>query len=319
MRLQFTCLIAAFTITAAYQIITGKVLSAAPSEEAADIEVNASLSSNFAISTESIAREPLLLGKEEADADTLEARLEAAFDALAEQQARTEESRQDHSASPFPPRQYVLYLAYSIFSEILPDKKPADTVLETLKNLPIGTPIEEIKRASDAFGVDFNFMKAVAKIESDFNPKQRTGSYIGLFQLSNYEFKEYGSGDIRDARDNSIAAAYKFGAEALLFEVTTGKKPTFSDLYLIHQQGWQGAAEHVSHPERIAWKSMCATDEGQEKGERWCKRAIWGNTLPSIKHIWKSVEKLTSGAFVAMWQQRVDYLYSRYSVAITEN
>ena len=108
-------------------------------------------------------------------------------------------------------------------------------------------------------------MKAVAKIESDFNPKQRTGSYIGLFQLSNYEFKEYGSGDIRDARDNSIAAAYKFGAEALLFEVTTGKKPTFSDLYLIHQQGWQGAAEHVSHPERIAWKSMCATDEGQGK------------------------------------------------------
>ncbi|MGB8045157.1 MAG: hypothetical protein WCF66_19600, partial [Pseudolabrys sp.] len=95
MRLQFTCLIAAFTITAAYQIITGKVLSAAPSEEAADIEVNASLSSNFAISTESIAREPLLLGKEEADADTLEARLEAAFDALAEQQARTEESLQD--------------------------------------------------------------------------------------------------------------------------------------------------------------------------------------------------------------------------------
>ena len=45
--------------------------------------------------------------------------------------------------------------------------------------------MEEIKRASNAFGVDFNFMKAVAKIESNFNPKQRTGSYIGLFQLSN--------------------------------------------------------------------------------------------------------------------------------------
>jgi hypothetical protein len=32
--------------------------------------------------------------------------------------------------------------------------------------------------------LDFNFMKAVAKVESDFNPKERTGSYIGLFQLS---------------------------------------------------------------------------------------------------------------------------------------
>jgi len=105
----------------------------------------------------------------------------------------------------------------------------------------------------------------------------------------------------------------------LLFEFGTGRKPTFSDLYLIHQQGWQGAAEHVSHPKRIAWRSMCATDEGKEKGERWCKRAIWGNTLPAIKQIWKSVDKLTSGAFVGMWQQRVADLYSRYSVAITKN
>jgi chromosome condensin MukBEF MukE localization factor len=64
---------------------------------------------------------------------------------------------------------------------------------------------------------------------------------------------------------------------------------------------------------------MCATDEGHDKGERWCKRAIWGNTLPAIKHIWKSVDKLTSGAFVRMWQQRVDDLYSRYSVAISQS
>ena len=194
-----------------------------------------------------------------------------------------------------PPKRNFSHLAYYVFSEIPPDEKPADTLLETMKGLPIGTPVEEIKRASDAFGLDFNFMKAVAKIESDFNPKQRTGSYIGLFQLSNYEFKQYGSGNITDPRDNAIAGAYKFATEALLFEFGTGRKPTFSDLYLIHQQGWQGAAEHVSHPKRIAWRSMCATDEGKEKGERWCKRAIWGNTLPAIKQVWKSVDKLTSG------------------------
>jgi hypothetical protein len=117
----------------------------------------------------------------------------------------------------------------------------------------------------------------------------------------------------------SIAGAYKFATQALLFEFETGRKPTFSDLYLIHQQGWQGAAQHVSHPKRIAWKSMCATDEGKEKGERWCKLAIWRNTLPAIKHVWKSVDKLTSGAFVGMWQQRVDNLYSHYSVATTKN
>jgi hypothetical protein len=93
----------------------------------------------------------------------------------------------------------------------------------------------------------------------------------------------------------------------------TNKTPTYSDLYLIHQQGWQGAAQHISHPDRIAWKSMCATDEGMAKGERWCKRAIWGNTLPTVKHEWKSVDRLTSGAFVAMWRERIDTLYARYA------
>ena len=207
------------------------------------------------------------------------------------------------------------YLAYYVYSEVPPDRKPADIVLDALKDIPIGTPIEEIERVSQVFGLDGKFMKAVAKIESGFDPKQRTGSYIGLFQLSKYEFAVYGSGDILNARDNAVAAADKFATSAILFELSTHKKATYSDLYLIHQQGTRGAEEHVNHPDRIAWKSMCATDEGKQKGEQWCKRAIWENTLPEVKHIWKSVENLTSGVFVKMWQERVDRFYSRYSEA----
>jgi hypothetical protein len=318
--LQFAFLAAAVTIAAAYPIITGKTIRTASPEEAAEVEVTSALSSKFETSELPVPHEPLLLSKEETDAlEKGQARLDAAFDALVERQARTDDSIQDHSLDATPRKQNFSLLAYYVFSEIPPDEKPADTVLKTMKDLPIGTPVEEIKRASDAFGLDFNFMKAVAKIESGFNPKQRTGSYIGLFQLSNNEFKEYGSGKITDPRDNAIAGAYKFASEALLFEFGTGRKPTFSDLYLVHQQGWQGAAQHVSHPKRVAWKSMCATDEGKEKGERWCKLAIWRNTLPAIKHVWKSVDKLTSAAFVGMWQQRVDDLYSRYSLAATKN
>jgi hypothetical protein len=212
-----------------------------------------------------------------------------------------------------PPRDNFAYLAYYAYSETPPPEKPADTVLNSLQDVPVGTPIEEIKRAADAFGLDFGYMKAVAKIESDFDPKQRTGSYIGLYQLSKYEFNRYGDGDILSARDNAIAAAYKIIVEAELFELRTHKHPTLSDLYLIHQQGIQGAEEHVSHPERIAWQSMCATEEGQQKGEKWCKRAIWQNTLPEIKKIWKSVDNLTSAGFVSMWEQRVADLYARYS------
>ena len=217
-----------------------------------------------------------------------------------------------NASNPAPVTQDFRYLIYYVWSELPPAEKPADIVLRSLKDTPVGTPVEEIKRASDAFGLDFNFMKAVARIESGFDPKQHTGSYIGLFQLSKYEFNKFGAGQILDSRDNAIAAAYKVITEGILFEWVTQKKPTLSDLYLIHQQGWEGAAEHISQPDRIAWKSMCATSEGREKGEKWCKRAIWRNTLPAVKHAWKSVDKLTSGAFVGMWRERVADFYSKY-------
>jgi hypothetical protein len=153
-----------------------------------------------------------------------------------------------HSSDVKDAKQNLSYLADYAYSEVPPETKPADTVLKSLEDIPRGTPVEEIKRVADAFGMDFNFMKAVAKVESDFNPKERTGSYIGLFQLSRAEFQQYGSGDILNPRDNAVAAAYKF---------------------LIEDS----------------------------------KRAIWGNTLPAIKHIWKTVDNVTSQA-AAGWVRR---------------
>ena len=237
-----------------------------------------------------------------------EARLEPPADAVAIEPAEPNETNRDLS-----------YLAYYACAEVLPDTKPADTVLQSLKDIPPGTPIDEIRQVARVLGLDFTFMKAVAKIESGFDPKQHTGSYIGLFQLSRKEFSVYGSGDILDARDNAVAAALKLMSEAILFEIFTHRKPTLSDIYLIHQQGIDGASEHVSHPQRLAWRSMCATDEGREKGEKWCKRAIWGNTLPAVKRVWKNVNNVTSAAFVAMWQQRVSEFYARYSEAAAAN
>jgi len=230
----------------------------------------------------------------------------------ATQPAPTTSDETGVASNPAPATQDFQYLIYYVWSEVPPAEKPAETVLRSLKDIPVGTPVEEIKRASDAFGLDFNFMKAVAKIESGFNPNQRTGSYIGLFQLSEYEFSKFGFGQIRSPRDNAVAAAYKVITEGILFEWITHRKPDLNDLYLIHQQGWEGAAEHISQPDRIAWKSMCATSEGREKGQKWCKRAIWGNTLPALKKAWKSVDKVTSEAFVGMWRARVAEFYSKY-------
>jgi len=275
---------------------------AGPPSAVDNVDVDVVLPSAPALSAVSGQHKPLALEKKPVTnaPETEQAKLE-------ENTASALDSRSDS----IPPKHS--FLAYYVYDEHPPLRRPADIVLDSLRNIPIGTPLEEIKRAADAFGLNYNFMKTVAKIESDFDPKQRTGSYIGLFQLNHYEFNKYGSGDITNPRDNAIAAAYKFITEGTMFEWDTHKDPTFSDLYLIHQQGWQGAAEHVAHPGRIAWQSMCATDEGKEKGEKWCKRAVWQNTLPNIKQLWKSVENMTSGAFVYMWRQRVERLYARYT------
>src|SRR5689334_14872746 len=57
-----------------------------------------------------------------------------------------------------------------------------------------GNPRDEIRDAASLYDVDLAMMMSIAKVESNFNPRARTGSYKGLFQLSDYEFKQYGDG-----------------------------------------------------------------------------------------------------------------------------
>ena len=176
-------------------------------------------------------------------------------------------------------------------------------------------PREEIREAASLYGLDLAMMMSIAKVESDFNPRVRTGSYKGLFQLSDYEFKKYGDGGIWDARDNARAAAHMFLVQAEKFRWALGHYPDYAERYMVHQQGIQGAIEHYTHPERVAWQSMCATDEGVLKGEQWCRKCIWGNLLPEWKNAFGSVEKISSGDFISLWTGRIDHLAERYSVA----
>jgi len=165
----------------------------------------------------------------------------------------------------------------------------------------------EIERAATLFDVDVRMMKAFARIESGYNPRAKTGSYKCLFQLSNWEFAKYWQGDIYDIRDCSIAAARKFATEAAQFEKDIGREATAAELYCIHQQGYQGCAFHYAAPEQLAWKNMYLTSEGQEKGEKWARKAIWGNVPSDIKNKIKGgVDALTSGEFIALWTERVN-------------
>jgi len=176
-------------------------------------------------------------------------------------------------------------------------------------------PRDEIREAASLYGLDLAMMMSIAKVESNFNPRARTGSYKGIFQLSDYEFKKYGDGSIWDARDNARAAAHMLLVQAEKFRWALGHYTDYAERYVVHQQGIQGALEHYTHPERIAWQSMCATDEGVLKGEQWCRKCIWRNLLPQWKQTFGSVEKISSGDFVSLWTGRIDHLANRFSVA----
>jgi hypothetical protein len=170
----------------------------------------------------------------------------------------------------------------------------------------------EIEQAAMLFDVDVQMMKAFAKIESSYNPKAKTGSYKCLFQLSDWEFAKYWQGDIYDIRDCSIAAARKFATEAAQFKKDVGRRATAAEIYCIHQQGYQGCAFHYAAPHQLAWKNMYLTGEGQEKGEAWARKAIWGNVPSDLKNKIKGgLEALTSGQFIALWTERVTRFMAR--------
>lgn len=165
-----------------------------------------------------------------------------------------------------------------------------------------------IAEAAKKHGVAPGLLATFARIESGGRPGVQTGSYKGLFQLSNAEFrKNGGEGDIFDPAANADAAAAKLKTEAAKFQDEYGRAPTPLDLYMIHQQGEAGYASHVANPDAPAWQNMASTGEGRQKGERWAKQAIWGNIPDDVKERFPGgVESVTSGDFFNIWREKVE-------------
>lgn len=164
-----------------------------------------------------------------------------------------------------------------------------------------------INKHAARVGIDPKWLRNIMRIESGGDPKNITGSYKGLFQLSEKEFKAHGgSGNILDPEQNAMAAANKLAREKLQFKEKYGRDPSLTDLYMIHQQGVGGAAAHLANPDQPAWKSMLSTGEGKAKGEAWAKKAIWGNVPDNLKAKFGSVENITSKDFYAMWGSKVE-------------
>jgi transglycosylase-like protein with SLT domain len=163
-----------------------------------------------------------------------------------------------------------------------------------------------LRDASDATGMPIDLLTRVVKIESGGDPTAVTGSYKGLFQLSDEEFKRYGGTNIFDAGENAKIGAQKLKEESTAFRNHFGRDPTPTEIFLMHNQGAGGAAAHTANPDKPAWQNMASTAEGRQKGEAWAKAAIWGNIPSNLKAQFGSVENVTSGQFTELWRQKLE-------------
>jgi transglycosylase-like protein with SLT domain len=167
---------------------------------------------------------------------------------------------------------------------------------------------ELIEKHARRVGIDPAWMRRIMQVESGGQSSNRTGSYKGLFQLSDREFKAHGGGNnIYDPEQNTMAAANKLAAEKLRLGQRLGRDVTLKDLYMVHQQGEAGYAAHTKNPDAPAWKNMASTGEGKQRGEAWAKKAIWGNIPDNLKAKYGSVENVTSRQFTEeVWGAKME-------------
>ena len=163
---------------------------------------------------------------------------------------------------------------------------------------------ELLKKHADRTGMSVDELKRIVKIESGGDPGNRTGSYKGLFQLSDKEFAKHGGGgNIYDPEQNIIAATNMFQKQNLAFKERTGRDMKPIDRYMVHQQGEAGYSAHLANPDQPAWKNVRQYYGSDEVA----KKAIWGNIPDKDKKNFGSVENVTSSQFVNdVWASRVE-------------
>jgi hypothetical protein len=184
---------------------------------------------------------------------------------------------------------------------------------------PSGAIIDRVARAQ---GFDPDVAKAIASIESSGRPNVVTGSYKGLFQLSNAEFEKFGPKDGRDIMDpeaNTIAGINSIKHKMAVFAKEFGRQPSPTELYLMHQQGEAGLRSHAGNPNGLAWENMLNTGEGRRKGERWAKLAVWGNVPSDMRAQFGSVDNMTSAQFIAVWITKLQGVPYQQALALVQS
>jgi uncharacterized protein (TIGR02594 family) len=166
----------------------------------------------------------------------------------------------------------------------------------------VSTVEDAITDASHETGLDAKLLQRIADLESSGNPEaHKSGSkYMGLFQLSQDEFLEFGGGDIFDATDNARAFARKLRKTADRWLAKHGVAASSFELYMMHQQGWSGLHALLNaSPGQLAWSAVRPYYETDERA----KSAIAGN-LPSPEAA--GADGMTAAGFLTFWRARLN-------------
>ena len=151
----------------------------------------------------------------------------------------------------------------------------------------VSTPsqyVDLFNQTESKYGLPSGYLHTTAGIESSYNPRSynELSKAAGLFQFIPGTAKEYGLKNPYDAAASTEAAAQYAAKNQQAFYDKFGKMPTAGELYMMHQQGTDGAIKLFSNPDARA---------GNIVGTK----AITANGGSA---------NMTSGQFTQMWNNR---------------
>jgi hypothetical protein len=142
-----------------------------------------------------------------------------------------------------------------------------------------------IRAAAARYGQDPTPWLKVAHIESGGNPTAHNASGAsGLFQFMPKTWAQYGRGDINDPVANTDAAMRLARDNSARFQSTFGRAPTPGEVYLMHQQGAEGATKLLQNPTAPAASLIGAPAVTQNGGNA----------------------NMTAGDFAKLWSSKFD-------------
>jgi hypothetical protein len=166
-----------------------------------------------------------------------------------------------------------------------------------------------IEAAAEKYGVDPQYLKALAQVESSYDPSEKAGSgAAGLFQFMPKTAKAY---DLKDPYDYKAAAeaAARFTIDnQMSLTKRLGREPTPQELYMAHQQGATGAGKILSKPNANAIQTL-----GYQKVAQNVPR-LKGESEAAFR---ARIQSMSVSDFSNLWGAKLEQAYSYVGAPLT--